>query len=46
MSLHEVSYKPGAKRKTYFVRGIAEHFKERIEFELSDTFKKQKKAPR
>jgi hypothetical protein len=39
--IREGCYKPGAKSKTYSIRIIAEHFKEQIEFELSDTFKKR-----
>lgn len=39
--LREGCLKPGAKSKTYSVRIIAEHFKEQIEFELSDTFKER-----
>ncbi|MDQ8739517.1 transposase, partial [Paenibacillus sp. LHD-38] len=39
--LSEGCYKPGSKSKTYSVRIIAEHFKEQIEFELSDTFKER-----
>ncbi|MBA9085668.1 hypothetical protein FHR92_002135 [Fontibacillus solani] len=39
--LSEGCYKRGSKSKTYSVRIIAEHFKEQIEFELSDTFKER-----
>lgn len=39
--LREGCYKPGAKSKTYSIRIIAEHFKEQIEFEFSDTFKER-----
>lgn len=39
--LSEGCYKPGSRSKTYSVRIIAEHFKEQIEFELSDTFKER-----
>jgi transposase len=39
--LRDGCYKPGAKSKTYSIRIIAEHFKEQIAFELSDTFKKR-----
>lgn len=39
--LSEGCYKPESKSKTYSIRIIAEHFKEQIEFELSDTFKKR-----
>lgn len=39
--LREGCYKPGAKSKTYSIRILAEHFKEQIEFELSDTFKQR-----
>lgn len=33
--------KPGAKSKTYSIRIVAEHYKEQIEFENSDTFKER-----
>ena len=33
--------KPGAKSKTYSIRIVAEHYKEQIEFENSDTFKQR-----
>ncbi|MHA7581452.1 IS1182 family transposase [Paenibacillus vandeheii] len=39
--LREGCYKPESKSKTYSIRMIAEHFKEQIEFELSDTFKER-----
>lgn len=39
--LREGCYKPGAKSKTYSIRIIAEHYKEQIEFEFSDTFKER-----
>lgn len=39
--MREGCYKPGAKSKTYSIRIIAEHFKEQIEFELSDAFKER-----
>lgn len=39
--LREGCYKSGAKSKTYSIRIIADHFKEQIEFELSDTFKER-----
>ena len=39
--MREGCYKPGAKSKTYSIRMNAELFKEQIEFELSDTFKKR-----
>ncbi|MNV25326.1 Transposase DDE domain protein [compost metagenome] len=39
--LSEGCYKPGAKSKTYSIRIIAEHYKEQIEFEFSDTFKER-----
>jgi hypothetical protein len=39
--LHEGCYKPESKSKTYSIRIIAEHFKEQIEFEFSDTFKER-----
>ncbi len=39
--LSEGCYKPGSKSKTYSIRIVTEHFKEQIEFELSDTFKKR-----
>lgn len=39
--LREGCYKPGSKSKTYSIRIIAEHFKEQIEFEFSDTFKER-----
>lgn len=39
--LREGCYKPGAKNKTYSVRLIAEHYKEQIEFELSEVFKER-----
>jgi transposase len=39
--LSEGCYKPGAKSKTYSERIIAEHYKEQIEFELSETFKER-----
>ncbi|GAV14604.1 hypothetical protein PBN151_4582 [Paenibacillus sp. NAIST15-1] len=39
--MHEGCHKPGSKSKTYSIRIIAEHFKEQIEFELSDTFKER-----
>ncbi|MFI8716255.1 IS1182 family transposase, partial [Brevibacillus brevis] len=37
----EGCFKPGAKSKTYSIRIMAEHFKEQIEFENSDTFKER-----
>lgn len=39
--LNEGCYKPGSKSKIYSIRIIAEHYKEQIEFELSDTFKER-----
>nr|WP_269433176.1 IS1182 family transposase [Paenibacillus sp. FJAT-27812] len=39
--LQDGCYKSGAKSKSYSIRIIAEHFKEQIEFELSDTFKER-----
>lgn len=39
--LSEGCYKRGSKSKTYSIRIIAEHFKEQIKFELSDTFKER-----
>lgn len=39
--LREGCLKPGAKSKTYSIRMVAEHFKEQIEFENSDTFKER-----
>lgn len=39
--MREGCYKPGAGSKTYSIRILAEHFKEQIEFELSDTFKER-----
>ncbi|MHA0858202.1 IS1182 family transposase [Paenibacillus sp. CMAA1364] len=39
--LRDGCYKPESKSKTYSIRIIAEHFKEQIEFELSDTFKER-----
>lgn len=39
--LSEGCYKAGAKSKTYSIRIIAEHYKEQIEFEFSDTFKER-----
>ncbi len=39
--LREGCYKPESKSKTYSIRIIAEHFKEQMEFELSDTFKER-----
>lgn len=44
--LREGCYKPGSKSKTYSIRILAEHFKEQIEFELSDTFKDRIKRRR
>lgn len=41
--LRDGCYKPESKSKTYSIRIIAEHFKEQIQFELSDTFKKRMK---
>lgn len=37
--LREGCYKPGAQHKTYSIRIVAEHYKEQIEFELSEVFK-------
>jgi Transposase DDE domain. len=37
--LRDGCLKPGAKSKTYSIRIIAEHYKEHIDFENSDTFK-------
>lgn len=39
--LREGCYKPESKSKTYSIRIIPEHFKEQMEFELSDTFKER-----
>jgi transposase len=39
--LRDGCYKPESKHKTYSIRIIAEHFKEQIEFESSDTFKER-----
>jgi transposase len=39
--LREGCYKPEAKSKTYSERILAEHYKEQIEFELSETFKRE-----
>lgn len=39
--LREGCYNPGAKSKTYSIRIIAEHYKDQIEFEFSDTFKQR-----
>ncbi|MEC2129311.1 IS1182 family transposase [Brevibacillus centrosporus] len=39
--LREGCFKPGAKSKTYSIRIVAEHYKEQIEFENSDTFKER-----
>jgi transposase len=37
--LRDGCYKPNAKAKTYSIRIVAEHYKEHMEFEQSDTFK-------
>lgn len=39
--LNEGCFKPGAKFKTYSIRILADHYKEHIEFENSDTFKER-----
>jgi transposase len=39
--LREGCFKPGAKNKTYSIRLVAEHYKNQIEFEKSDTFKER-----
>jgi len=39
--LKEGCFKPGAKSKTHSIRIVAEHYKEQIEFEISDTFKER-----
>ncbi|WP_442956083.1 IS1182 family transposase [Paenibacillus sp. MMO-177] len=39
--LQDGCYQPGAKSKSYSIRIIAEHYKEQIEFELTDTFKER-----
>ena len=37
--LRDGCYKPNAKAKTYSIRIVAEHYREHMEFEQSDTFK-------
>jgi transposase len=39
--LREGCLKPGAKNKTYSIRIVAEHYKEQMEFEKSETFKER-----
>lgn len=39
--LREGCYKPDAQSKTFSIRIIAEHYKEQIEFELSEVFKER-----